>query len=117
MRLLGIDYGAKRIGLAISDELAKLAFPKEIIPNDQNVFEKIESILQKENIQRIVIGESLDFAGVPNKVAKDASKFTQLLKEKFQIEVETEKEFLTTVEARRYQDGEVDSSAAALILQ
>ena len=46
-KFLGIDYGMKRIGLALSDENGTLAFPKEILPNDLNLFKKIGDILKK----------------------------------------------------------------------
>ena len=48
MKFLGIDYGTKRIGLAISDENGILAFPKEILTNDTNTFKKIEEIIAEE---------------------------------------------------------------------
>ena len=119
MRFLGIDYGAKRIGLAISDERQTLAFPKEILPNDKNIFEKIAEILREENITEVVIGESLDFSGKPNKISGATENFITEFEEKFKLPVHKQKEFLTTVEARRYQENNnsVDASAAALILQ
>jgi len=119
MRFLGIDYGTKRIGIALSDEEGVLAFPKEILPNDARCLEKIGKIIREENINQAVIGESLDFEGEKNKISDAIEMFTEALKENFHIKVHTQKEFLTSVEARRYsQEGQkVDASAAALILQ
>jgi|SRR3989338_6317277 len=119
MRFLGIDYGTKRIGIALSDEGGVLAFPKEIVSNDENAFEKIGRILEEENIKEVVVGESVDFAGAPNKISEDIKIFSEGLKKRFGVIIHKEKEFLTSVEARRYKDeGEkVDASAAALILQ
>ena len=118
MRFLGIDYGTKRIGLSISDEEGQIAFPKEIIPNDRDALRRIGEVVKKEKVSTIVVGESTNFAGLPNKVALEADSFTEELKVKFNIPVEKQKEFLTSVEARRYgEKGEVDHSAAALILQ
>jgi len=118
-RFLGIDYGTKRIGVAISDENQTMAFPKEIVVNDSNAFEKIGDIIKKENISEIVIGESVNFSGKSNVVSGRIEVFILELKEKFKLPVHKEKEFLTSVEARRYQikSGHVDASAAALILQ
>lgn len=135
-RFLGVDFGTKRIGLAISDENRVLAFPKEIILNDKNVFLKLGDIIKTENISEIVIGESVDFSGKLNALSGRIEVFILELKEKFNLTVHKQKEFLTSVEARRYQNpggpaqkskahsrlkqiksGRVDASAAALILQ
>ena len=117
MRFLGIDYGTKRIGVAISDENGTLAFPKGIVKNNGELFGKIERILSEERISEIVMGESLDFAGLPNALVKEVDFFIGKTKKKFKLPVHLEKEFWTSVEARRYQQGQVDASAAALILQ
>lgn len=136
MKFLGIDYGTKRIGLAISDENHTFAFPKEIISNNKDVFSKLESILVKEKISEVVVGESLDFSGQPNILAKKVNNFISELENKFKLKIHREKEFLTSVEARKAgstkmsfqttqahskmgntKSEKVDASAAALILQ
>ncbi len=136
MRFLGIDYGTKRIGVAISDENCSLAFPKEIVANDKNTFNKIGDIIKDENIGEIVVGESVDFSGKLNALSGRIEVFILELKEKFVLPVHKQKEFLTSVEARKsgsskkdfnpsqahskvkqIKSGRVDASAAALILQ
>ena len=118
MRFLGIDYGTKKIGLALSDENGQLAFPKEVVKNNGELFPKIEAILSKEEIGAIVVGESFDFAGLPNVLQKEIDFFISHLVKRFKLPVHLEKEFWTSVEARRYSDaGSTDASAAALILQ
>ena len=135
MRLLGIDYGEKRIGLAFSDEAGQLAFPKEIVQNDKNIFTYLGEIIKKENISKIVIGESYDFTGKPNEIMQRIKSFTEKLEAEFSLPVFLQNEFFTSVEARRYQNkkgkftlkttgrtnGEIttkaDARAAALILQ
>ncbi len=136
MRFLGIDYGTKRIGVAISDENGVLAFPKEILANDINTFKNLESIIMKEKITEIVVGESIDFKGQLNALSGRIEVFILELKEKFKIPVHKQVEFLTSVEARKSKDGKsslnssqshskikqiksgrIDASAAALILQ
>ena len=120
MRFLGIDYGTKRNGIAISDEDGVLAFPKEIIPNDANTLRRLGEILQDENISEIVVGESVDFSGTPNKLSIQIEDFILELQNKFNIPIHKQKEFLTSVEARRYgvsKESAVDAGAAALILQ
>jgi len=135
-KILGIDYGTKRIGLAVSDENRTLAFPKEILINDENTFQNFARIIEKENIGEVVIGESVDFSGKLNALSARIEVFILEFKEKFNLPVYKQKEFLTSVEARRSPDakakaspsqarsrvkqiksGRIDSSAAALILQ
>lgn len=135
-RFMGIDYGTKRIGVAISDEKYTLAFPKEIVINDEDAFKKIGEIIKKEKIGEIVVGESVDFSGKLNALSGRIEVFILELKEKFNLPVHKQKEFLTSVEARKIgsskkdfnqaqshskvkqiKSGRVDASAAALILQ
>jgi len=119
MKFLGIDYGTKRIGLAISDEGGTLAFPKEIILNDSKLFDNIDQIVKEENISEIVIGESFNFSGQENSVAEKINVFISELEKRFELPVHRQSEFLTSVEARRYDNNgaKVDAGAAALILQ
>ena len=135
-RFLGIDYGTKRIGVAISDENGTLAFPKKIVENDKNTFEKFRDIIKKENISEIVVGESVDFSGKLNVLSGRIEVFILELQEEFKLPIHKQKEFLTSVEARKVgsskkdfnpsqshskikqiKSGRVDASAAALILQ
>jgi hypothetical protein len=58
MRYLGIDYGAKRIGLAVSDEAGTIAFPRETIANMSGAIAAIRAIIQKEHIGFVVVGDT-----------------------------------------------------------
>jgi putative holliday junction resolvase len=117
-RFLGIDYGTKRIGLAISDDRGMLAFPKVILENDRQALPKIAAVIKEENIGTVVVGDSVDLKGQPNALAQDIEIFIADLG-KFDVPIFKEKEFLTTVEARKFHgpNSPVDASAAALILQ
>ncbi|MFZ2072178.1 MAG: Holliday junction resolvase RuvX [Minisyncoccia bacterium] len=136
MRFLGIDYGTKRIGVAISDENSTLAFPEGIVPNDLNTFKVIGDILKKENVSEIVVGESVDFKGKLNALSARIELFIGELESRFKLPIHKQKEFLTSVEARKSEKGDkrshyaqshsrvkqiksgrIDASAAALILQ
>jgi putative Holliday junction resolvase len=119
MRFLGIDYGRKRIGLALSDDGRKFAFPLKIVLNNKDIFSILAGIIKENEIGEIVLGESLDFDGVPNRVMKEIEKFAKKLEKEFSLPVHFQKEFLTSVEARRYKENEerADSKASALILQ
>jgi putative Holliday junction resolvase len=123
MRYLGIDYGTKKVGLALSDEEGTMGFPFEIVPNDARLSEALALLIETEHIDGIVIGDSRDFAGNPNPIADPAHALGDELAARTGVHVAYEPEMLTTQEARRdfegihsHKRGDVDSSAAALIL-
>lgn len=119
MRYLGIDYGTKRIGLAISDEGGTLAFPYAILENGKGSIGEIKTICAHEAVETIVIGESVDYKGQPNIVKKEIDKFIVELKKVAGVPIIEEREFMSTQQARFYQmkRKRVDDSAAAIILQ
>jgi len=130
-KYLGIDYGAKKIGLAISDDQGKIAFALKIISNQgrEKVLQEILEILNEYKIQKIVIGESVNNFGEKNPIAKkvqdlifdlqnQVKQINEINKTDIDIEIFLEKEWYSTVEARRHHDShQVDASAAAIILQ
>ncbi len=118
-RYLGIDWGSKRIGVAVSDESGSIAFPHRVITNDANTIESIKKICDKENIKKVVIGESLDYEGRPNKIMKEISKAKKVIEIKTGLSVIFETELLSTKEAEHIQGRvpSIDASAAAVILQ
>jgi len=119
MKILGIDYGTKKVGLALSDEGGRIAFPLSVIPNDKTLLQKISDICKKEEVGAIVIGESLDYKGEPNPIMKKINVFHGQLEEKTGKPVFLSPEFLSSKQARNILDsGEKnDASAAAIILQ
>lgn len=119
MKILGIDYGTKRTGIAISDDEAEFAFPYSIIISDNNLDDEILKIINQENIQRIVIGESRASNDRLNNVSIKIDKFIERLKSKINIPIYMEREGFSSFEAHRYQTkkGHRDDSAAAIILQ
>lgn len=119
MRYLGIDYGTKRVGVAISDEGGTIAFPYTILENKKGLLGEIKTICSHEAVETIVIGESVDYKGKPNLVMKEVDKFVVELKKAVSVPIISEREFLSTQQARFYQTKRkrVDDSAAAIILQ
>jgi putative Holliday junction resolvase len=121
MRLLGIDFGSKRIGLALSDEAGQFALPHSVIKNSATASEDIAAIAQENGVQTIIMGESRDYKGQPNKILEDALNMKKALEGKG-FEVHLEPEFMTSHQADRLHHelggGEgKDASAAAIILQ
>jgi putative Holliday junction resolvase len=118
MKYLGIDYGTKRIGIAISDENGEFAFPKGII-NAPNAVAEIVKLCEKESIGTIVIGKSVASNGVENEIVERAELFGKKLSTELSLPIFFQQESFSTVEAHRYQvsAGSRDDSAAAIILQ
>jgi len=121
MKHLGIDYGSKRVGLALSDDAGVMGFPHAVVPNDPLLLKSVVELMKRENVGAVVMGESLNFQGEDNPIAKEAREFARSLEEETGTTVFYEPEMLTTQEARRDFEGIrthgiVDSSAAALIL-
>lgn len=121
MRYLGIDYGTKRVGLALSDDAGVMGFPHAVLTNDGRLLEEVAALIERERVEAIVMGESRNFSGEENPVAQEARAFAESLTQKTGRPVHYEPEMLTTQEARRDFEGirthgVVDSSAAALIL-
>lgn len=118
MRLLGIDYGTKRVGVAVSDESAQFALPFAVIANGKTLLSDIVEIAQKNQIKEVVMGESKDYKGKANQVMADSLELKKHLESRGFI-VHLEPEFMTSVQAERFQGkhSKSDASAAALILQ
>lgn len=126
MKLLGIDYGEKKIGIALSDEDGTMAFPRSIVQNDADFLAHILELIAKEGVGAVVVGESKDFRGEDNPIMKRVTTFKRALEEKCSLPVYLEPELLSTKEANRPPDKQVskeggsglaDASAAAIILQ
>ena len=127
MRYLGVDYGSKRVGLALSDEAGTMGFPHDIISNTPQLASVLRALIARENIGAVVIGESRTLAGGDNPIAHAAHALGEALEREAGVPVAYESEVFTTVEARRLPEkpeksraakrrADVDASAAALIL-
>ncbi|MHB8710320.1 MAG: Holliday junction resolvase RuvX [Minisyncoccota bacterium] len=127
MRYLGIDYGSKKIGLALSDEAGTMGFPHAIVANTPETIDELCALIVKENIGAVVMGESRDLTGGENPIAKAARALGTQLAERTGVPIFFESEVFTSIEARRSHEREpksrapkqhkaVDDSAAALIL-
>ena len=75
MRKMGIDFGTKKIGLALTDESGSMAFPHSVIPNDSSLLLTMESLIVENQITEIVIGKSLTLGGEPNAVQAHIESF------------------------------------------
>jgi len=119
MRLLGIDYGTKNVGIAVGEEEHGLAFPRAVLKNDRDLIAGIRAICLVENAEKIILGESKNFKGEDNKVMKEILEFKKVLESESGLPVVFEPEFMTSAEAEHLQGKNemLDASAAALILK
>jgi putative Holliday junction resolvase len=126
-KLLGIDYGARRVGLALSDDGETFAFPHGILKNDDTLVRAIIECVQHEHVHRIVLGEADNPAGGTNTIQRRVMIFAEALKVATGCEVVLVTEAYSSAEARRAIESEankrstaqvpVDAAAAAIILQ
>ena len=128
-RLIGIDYGRKRTGLAASDPLGIFASALDTVPSAK-IIDYLQKYSQKETITRFVVGYPMNLDGRPAEAAADVDAFLPVLKKAFPgVPVELEDERFTSVLAHRamidggmkYKDrrnkSSVDKISAAIILQ
>ena len=126
-RILGIDLGQARIGVAISDELGLLAHPVETIPANKNAAQRIAELVREKNAERVIVGLPRHMNGSVGESAIDALAFAKKLQAMLPCEVVTWDERLTTTAAnralrdsgRRTRDSRqvVDQVAAQMIMQ
>lgn len=120
---LGIDWGEKKIGLAIADEETRLAFADQVVFNDGKVWDNLNKIIDEYSINKIVIG--LSNHDVQSDNEKKIKSFTENLKKKFDIEIIFTEEMFSTREAQenlkkqevKKLDLKDDAEAARVLLQ
>jgi putative Holliday junction resolvase len=101
MRYLAIDYGNKRTGLAICDQAETLASPLAVITGQKQLLNKIDEIIEKENVEAVVIGLPLNMDGTQSTQTKFVLKFAEKLKEHLNIPVNLHDERLSSFGARQ----------------
>ena len=101
MRALGIDFGERRIGLAISDPEGRLAVPLATLErrSDRAAMAEIAEIARREGVERLVVGEPVGLDGRRGPAAERARTFAERLAERTGLPLTLVDEALTTVEA------------------
>lgn len=132
-RCLGIDFGERRIGLAISDERNRVAVPLAVLErrSDDDAVAAIRDLIARENVARLVVGDPIGIDGTSGEAARRARSFGRKLARATALPVEMVPEALTSVEAerrrralpppkgarRRSRRPAIDSVAAQIVLQ
>lgn len=119
MRILGVDYGTKRIGVAITDDGGQMAFPKLVLQNDAKLIENFQKIITENEIKTVVLGESKNFKMVDNEIMKEILDFRDVLEKELNVDVVMYSEIYSSAQAEFFQGktNMLDASAAAIILQ
>ncbi len=117
-RTLGIDYGEKRIGLAVSDETRTLARELAILP-PAAFWTQLTGLLAEQEIDTIVLGWPLNMSGLETKKTAEVGRFRDKLEQAADLPVVIMDERLTSVMARHLPGGDknIDSLAAQILLQ
>jgi len=127
MSILGVDWGEKRIGLAISRNDIAFDFKTLIFDNFDNFLKEIKKIIEDEKVEKIIFGISKNKEGKIGFQAKKQLVFVKRLKRELNLEIILEDEIFTSKEAKRYLqeqnisrdkiDKLINQKAAQLILQ
>jgi putative Holliday junction resolvase len=129
MRVLAIDHGTKRMGIAISDELKLIAQPLEYIPAEPfaKFLDRLKEILREKEVELIIVGLPRNMDGSYGPAALKVQEFVAALKSALTVPIQTLDERLTSVQANRFllegnvrrakRKEKVDKTAAALLLQ
>lgn len=129
MRVLALDHGTKRIGVAISDELRMIAQPLEYIPAEPfaDVLARLKEIIRTKQVDLILVGMPRNMDGSYGPSALRVQEFVAALRDALVVPIETWDERLTSAQAQRFliQGGvrrkqrkeKVDKTAAAILLQ
>lgn len=129
MRILAVDHGEKRIGLALSDPTGTIASPWTVIKHISRLMDaaQVANVAMENGAGLIVIGQSFDEEGNPNLAGRRAARFAEALKEQTQIPIVLWDESFSTQDARaarielgvarKKRSGHHDALAAVMILQ
>jgi putative Holliday junction resolvase len=129
MKILAVDHGEKRIGLAISDPTATIASPLRVVKHVSRLLDaaQVADLAAENDAGLIVVGQSFDEEGLPNLAGRRAARFADVLKEQTQIPVIIWDESFSTQDARatriemgvsrKNRSGHLDELAAVMILR
>lgn len=129
MKILAIDHGERRIGLAISDSTMTIANPLTVLEHVSRLVDaaQVTELASQNQVGLIVIGQSFDEEGRPNLAGRRATRFAEALRTQTQIPIELWDESFSTQEARaarlemgasrKKRSGHLDKLAATVILQ
>jgi putative Holliday junction resolvase len=129
MRILALDHGTKRIGVAVSDELKMIAQPLEFIPAEPfaDFLRRLKELLHEKQVELLIVGLPRNMNGSYGPAALKVQDFVAALRNAITVPIQTWDERLTTTQANRLllqgnvrrqkRKEKVDQMAAAILLQ
>jgi putative pre-16S rRNA nuclease len=129
MRILALDHGTKRIGVAVTDELKMIAQPLEFIAAEPfaDFLERLKEIIREKEVELILVGMPRNMDGSYGPAALKVQEFVAVLKDAIVVPIRTWDERLTSAQANRFliqgnvrrekRKEKVDKMAAAILLQ
>jgi len=122
MRILGLDIGDKRIGIAVSDESEVISVPVEVIDNDEKTEKLLEKIIDKYNVKKIIVGIPYTLKGELGSQAKRVIAFIDNSVKKIGLEIDYYDERYTSriplrYPGKRIRKKDIDKYSASIILQ
>lgn len=116
-RILAIDYGKKRIGLALSDPSQTVAFPREVLPNKgiKAVLHRLRELIDIEEVGLLLVGWPINMKGELTDQTRETQAFIDTIQPELGLEIKTMDERLSTIQAAKYQGD--DAMAAQILLQ
>lgn len=115
MTLLGIDWGQKRVGLALANSQARLASPLMSVSNNEGLYGQLQRVCQEHAVGQIVVGLPRNLEGEETAQSAQVRAFAKALGARLQLPVALQDESLTSVAAKKATD--IDAGAASIILQ
>ncbi len=135
-KILGIDYGKVRVGIAVSDDSSTIAFGRKVIDNNKHLYNELKKIITEENISQIVLGYPLNLKGQKTQQTLETEKFENELvavlagnaetagiavtrwDERFTSSLAADSMLESGMKKKKRQDkGNIDIISAALMLQ
>jgi putative pre-16S rRNA nuclease len=128
-RILAIDYGKKRIGLALSDPLLTFAYPFKTISNSVNLWKELTDLIKEKEVVKIILGYPLKVDGGFSTITDEVIKFKRSLEQRVNCEILFRDERYTsliakerilqsvTKKSKRREKGLIDQNSAAILLQ
>ena len=128
-RILGIDFGLKRIGLALTDPLLTFSYPYKTLPNDSYIWDNLKAVIEDKNVKKIILGYPKKYNNPEKDITEKVLDFKKKLSLKFNLKIILWDESYTSEMAKqiviksvpkkskRRDKGLLDQNSAAILLQ
>jgi putative Holliday junction resolvase len=126
MRIMAVDYGKKRVGVAITDPLGTISLPLSTIApkSDSDLIERLKCIVEENRVGLIIVGNPLSMKGEPTEMSNTVERFVKKLKRRIDVEVVLwDERYISKLAANRLKSlgisskkEDIDRVAASIIL-